>query len=396
MKFNFDEDINRRGTYSTRHDWSDELSIEWGTGPLPENYLPLDAADMDFHCAPCIQAGLQKVVDHNLYGYSIVHPSMAPEYYNAIINWNKRRYGWEIRPEEIFYAAGTLKAIILTLKALTKTGDSVLLNTPVYSPFYSIVRKAGRKVVKSHLLNDNGYYTVDWDDFEKKTADPQVKAFLLCSPHNPVGRVWTEEELKRMYDICTRNGVLVIADEIHGDLIRKEGRFTPIAKVVGGKNVVVCSGANKAFNLAGLHASHIVVQDVDLRKAIKDEVGLVSPTPFVIHAVIAAYNEGEEWLEELRDYIDGNIDAAIEFLRDKMPKVKVWRPEGTYLLWMDFGAYGLSADELWERCYRKAGIGVELGRDFDEDGSEEFVRIVTSTQRTRLMEALERILRQFE
>lgn len=396
MRFDFDKIIDRRGTYSMEYDWSSEQNIEWGSGPLPENYLPLDVADMDFCCAPCIQSELQKVVDHNLYGYCTLHPSMAPKYYDAIINWNRRRYGWQVKPEEIFYSAGSISAIKHVLNALTNQGDHILITPPVYTPFFATIRNAQRQVTVSHLIDQDGYYTIDWEDFEKKAAIPEVKAFLLCNPHNPVGRTWTEEELKRMYDICTRNNVLVISDEIHGDLIRKEGTFHPIAKVVGGKNVVVCAGANKTFNIAGLQASHIIVQEPDLRKAIQDELGLITPTPFVIHAVIAAYSEGEEWLEELREYIDDNIDAAIAFLHEKMPKVKVWRPEGTYLLWMNFSGYGLSDEELWERCYQKAGVGVEQGRDFDEGGSAGYIRIVAATQRSRLMEALERIAKQFE
>lgn len=395
MKYDFDRMVDRHGTFCTEYDWTDVMNEEYGLGKLPENSIPIDIADMDFQCAPCIKDALQQVVDHNLYGYCSLHPSMAPEYYNGIIDWNRGRYGWEIKPEEIFYSPGTLAAITTVLKALTERNDSVLLLTPVYTPFYHTVRKIERNVVKSHLVNTDGYYTVDWDSFEKAASLPETKAFLLCSPHNPVGRVWTEAELRKMHEICTRNGVLVIADEIHGDLTRREAIFHPISKLVSGKNVVVCSGANKSFNIAGLHASHIVVQDPELRKKVKDEVGMVSPTPFVIRAVEAAYNEGEEWLEQLRDYLDGNIDAAIAFLTEHMPQVKVWRPEGTYMLWMDFSAYGLSDDELLDRCYRKAAVWIEQGRDFDEGGSPGFIRIVTSTQRSRLLEALERISRQF-
>ena len=397
MKFNFDEYVDRHGTNSYEYDMSDELRAEYGMGKLPKDYIALDVADMDFRCAPCIKEAIQEITDRNLYGYCCLHPTTAPKYYEAIINWNEEKYGWKIKPEEIFYVAGTLEAITHVLKALTQPGDGVLIAIPVYTPFYDTIRKAGRTVFKTHLVNEDGKYVIDWEDFEKKVSEPSVKAFLLCSPHNPVGRVWSKEELKKMHEICKRHNVLIIADEIHNDMVRWGETFYPIAKVTGGKDVVVCTGANKSFNIASLGASHIVVQDPAFYEKVKAEVFEVYPTPFVISAVTAAYSQGREWQDEVRKYIDGNIDAAIDFFKEKMPKVKVRRPEGTYILWVDFSAYGLSDDEIYDRIVNRAAVLIEQGRAFDEDGgSAGFVRICTPTQRARLMEALERIARQFE
>ncbi len=395
MKFDFDEIIDRRGTNSMEYDVTDEYMAEFNWGPVPADFIPIDVADMDFRCAPCIRTALQKVVDFNLYGYCFTHPSLHNGYYEAIIGWYARRHDWYVKREEILYSAGTLTGITAAIKAVSGYGDSILVTPPVYTPFYSTIRNADRKVVKSHLLDNDGYYTVNWEDFEKKTALAEVKAFLLCSPHNPVGRVWTADELKRIYNICTKNDVVVIADEIHGDIVRRETVFTPIGKITDAQNLIVCAGASKSFNLASLEASHLIIKDKALRCKTAEQLHC-NPTPFVLEAVKAAYNEGEEWFEQLREYLDENIDFVIAFLKENMPEVKVWRPEGTYLLWMDFSAYGLSDDELLDRCYNKAGVFVEQGRDFDEGGSPGYIRVCTSIPRIRLEEAFSRICSQFK
>lgn len=398
MKYNFDERIDRHGTNSMKWDISEEMSREWGnTAPWPKvPILRVSTADMDFRCPPCVKDALQKVVDENLYGYYYLDPHISTEYYDALINWNKRRYGWEFKAEDVISTAGTINALTMAVKALTAPDDSVLLSPPVYSPFFNIVcDMAGRNLVTSHLKNTDGYYTIDWEDFEAKLKDPKVTAYLLCSPQNPTGRVWTPEELKRIYDLCTDNGVVLITDEIHGDLTRKDHPFTPIGTLVDGKNLVVCSGANKTFNIAGLHASHIIVTDPEKRVKIRAQLDWNAPNPFTVAAVIASYNEGEEWLEELREYLDGNIDYAVDFLHEKMPKVKVRRPEGTYILWMDFSAYGLTAQEIDLRVFSQAGIGGEGGLEFDPEEGAPFVRFCLASPRSFVEEVFQRLEKAF-
>lgn len=397
MKFDFDRHFDRHNTYSGEWDMTDEMLRFYGMGEkMPENAICLSTADMDFECAPCIRTALQKVVDFNSYGYCMLDPSMAPDYYNSIISWNKRRHGWEIKADEITYVNGTIEAIKLTLLSLTKPGDGVIITPPVYSPFASVISLVGRKAVKCHLLNNNGYYTMDWQAFEAAVKNPATTAFLLCSPHNPVGRIWTDEELVRMYDICTANGVLVIADEIHGDLIRKDAEFHPLATLVDGMNLVVCTGANKTFNIAALHASHTIIKNPEIREKFRTQTGMISPSPFVIHAVISAYNEGEEWLDQLRDYLDQNIDFAIDYIHQYLPKVTVYRPQGTYVIWLDFRAYGLTGEELHDRVLNKAGLMLEEGELFDAEEGCGFIRICLATQKSILKEALERLSAQFE
>lgn len=394
MNHSFDDRIDRHGTSSMKWDISEEMSREWGiTAPWPKDpILYVSTADMDFRCPPCIQEAMQKVVDQNLYGYYFLDPRITPDYYDALIHWNQRRYGWTFQAQDIIYTDGTINAVAMSVKALTQPEDTVLLSPPVYSPFYNIVQDmSGRKLATSHLVNTNGYYAIDWEDFEAQLQRPEVTAYILCSPQNPTGRVWTVEELKRIYDLCTKNGVVVIADEIHGDLTRKDHPFTPIGSVVDGKNLVVCSGANKTFNIAALHASHIIVTNPEYREKIQAQLDWNAPNPFTIAAVVAAYNHGEQWLEDLREYLDGNIDFAVNFLHQKMPKVTVCRPEGTYILWMDFSAYGLTAEQINQRVFTQGGIGAEYGLEFDPEQGESFVRFCLASPRSFVEEVFLRL-----
>ena len=375
-------------------DISEEMSRSWGnTAEWPKDpILYVSTADMDFRCPPCIKPAMQKIVDENLYGYYYLNPQISTDYYDALIGWNERRYGWHIRREDIIYIDGTINAVATTVKALTSPEDTVLLSPPVYSPFYVIVKDmTGRKMETSRLQNNDGYYTINWEDLESKLKRPEVKAYIHCSPQNPTGRVWTREELTRIYDLCTENGVVLIVDEIHGDLTRKDHPFIPAGSVVDGKNLVVCSGASKTFNIAGLHASHIIVSNPEYREKIQAQLDWNAPNPFTIAAEIAAYNEGEAWLEELRDYLDGNMDFAVSFLHEKMPKVKVRRPEGTYILWMDFSAYGLTAKQINERVFTRAAIGGEGGTEFDPEEGASFVRFCLASPRSFVQEVFRRL-----
>jgi cysteine-S-conjugate beta-lyase len=394
MKYNFDEVIERKGTYSLKWDGGSFLKDFGLTDRFDENTIPLFVADMDFQCPQPVIEALHRVADHRLYGYSAYF--CEPKYTDAIIQWFKTKRNWEIRPEEIVYVNGTVEGLRMCMEAYTNPGDGVIIQRPVYGPFTSTIEKTGRSLVNSQLVNHNGYYSIDFDDLEEKLADPKNKMYLLCNPHNPSGRVWNRAELTRLGEMCRRHGVILIADEIHGDILRKGQDFHPIASLVDDSRIVTLTAINKTFNTAGLHCSNAVIKDPEMRKKLQEAVGFISPTPFAIGALIAAYNEGTEWLDQVNEYIDGNIDWLLDFLKKKMPKVKCFRPEGTYILWMDFRAYELPAAEIHERIYNRANVVLEGGRMFDPDLGDGFERICVPTRRALLMEAMERIAAEFQ
>ena len=384
MTYDFDRPVDRRGTYSMKWDGPSLMeSFFPGIGECEKEPLCVFTADMDFQCAESIREELQKIVDRNLYGYTGLAPTaeVCKPYYDAVTGWFKRHYGWEIDPETIVYTPGTVNAVDIAIKTFSKEGEGVLINPPIYGPFAMSIEGAGRKVVRSPLINTGGYYTVDFAGFEEKAKDPNTKIFILCSPHNPTGRIWTPEELRRMYGICTANGVVVVTDEIHGDLIRKGETFHPMATVVDGKNLVSCTAANKTFNLADLKTTNVVIRDPEMRAQYSKSLGFTFPNIFTIAATIGAYNGGQEWLDQVRDYLDGTIDWVLDFVKEKMPRVKIRRPEGTYVLWMDFRGYGLTPDEVNDRILKKAGVVLERGEMFDQELGAGFQRICVPTQR---------------
>lgn len=399
MTYDFDRPVDRRGTYSMKWDGPSLMeSFFPGIGECEKEPLCVFTADMDFQCAESIREELQKIVDRNLYGYTGLAPTaeVCKPYYDAVTGWFKRHYGWEIDPETIVYTPGTVNAVDIAIKTFSKEGEGVLINPPIYGPFAMSIEGAGRKVVRSPLINTGGYYTVDFADFEEKAKDPNTKIFILCSPHNPTGRIWTPEELRRMYGICTANGVVVVTDEIHGDLIRKGETFHPMATVVDGKNLVSCTAANKTFNLADLKTTNVVIRDPEMRAQYSKSLGFTFPNIFTIAATIGAYNGGQEWLDQVRDYLDGTIDWVLDFVKEKMPRVKIRRPEGTYVLWMDFRGYGLTPDEVNDRILKKAGVVLERGEMFDQELGAGFQRICVPTQRAVIQECFRRMEEVFE
>ncbi len=394
MKYNFDEIVERRHTGSVKWDFG-EMLIQMGfTERFDEDTLPLFTADMDFAVPPCVVDAMHKVADQRIYGYTMP----IPEYYDAIISWFKRRHNWEILPEEILYSPGTVHALGVAVRAFTEPGDGVIIQRPVYFPFTSAIEGNGRVVANNQMKVDaEGYYIPDLEDFEKQAKKPENKLFILCNPHNPSGRIFSNEDLRAMAKICVDNDVIIVADEIHGDLIRRDAVFTPIVKVADSpKNIITCTAINKTFNVAGLHASNIVIQDTELREIYAKELNMPFPTPFTYNAVIAAYNEGEEWLEELKDYLDGTIDWVLDFCKENLPKVKCVRPEGTYIFWMDFRGYGLTRDEIRKKIYIDANVVLEEGLMYDPDQGAGFERICLSAPRSIVQEAFRRIAREFE
>lgn len=392
MKYNFDEIIDRRGTNSVKWDAGIFLVEHGITERFDEESIPLWVADMDFAVPQPVLDALKKRVDQKIFGYT-TH-STDPEYFSAIRNWFYRRQNWNIADEEVVFCPGTVHALDVCVKAYSLPGDGIIIQRPVYSPFTRVVVNNGRIVVNNELLNDNGYYSIDFDDLEARAKDPKNTMMIICSPHNPVGRIWNKEELRRMAQICLENDVLLISDEIHGDIVRKDEVFYPIARVADMENIVVCTAINKTFNLAGLHCSNMVIQNEQNRNKFQKVLGMKMPSPFAVSALIAAYNEGEEWLEQLNEYLDENFAFLEKFLHKNMPEVKFWKPQGTYIGWLDFSPYQLSDKEVHKRIYMDANVVLQDGKSFGEKSSH-FQRICIPTPKSVLREALERIAKEF-
>ncbi len=396
MTYDFDERIDRSGFLSSK--WTDkQMWLDWHLVERVEaDMVPFTTADMDFRCAKPIQDALRALVEHNIYGYAA--PSLDnSRYYQSIVDWFQRTRGWSFETDDIFWQNGTLEAVKHAVEAFSQPGDGILITTPGYYPFLDVIQAAGREIVTSPLVNDgNGYYTIDQKDLEEKTARADVKLFLFCNPNNPTGRIFSDDELRRMADICRKNRVIIVADEIHGDLIRKGAEFHPLAMVAGPQGILSCTALNKTFNLAGLQATNVIVQDPELKEPYGAALTKVlTINLFTAVATQAAYEGGAEWLDQLRDYLDGTIDWCMDFLRERLPRVKCRRPEGTYFLWMDLRDYGLSEEELLRRVCDGARSILEPGSWFDEEGGRGFLRMALPTPRTVVQEALERIAAQF-
>ncbi|NWQ41901.1 pyridoxal phosphate-dependent aminotransferase [Bacillus sp. EB106-08-02-XG196] len=393
MRYNFDEIVNRRNTYSLKWDGEDLIKAIGYTERYDNETIPLFTADMDLPVPQPLIDALHKTVDHRIFGYSV----FPDEYYESIQHWFNKRHDWKIKREEIIYSPGTVHALNVAVRALTKPGNGVIIQRPVYPPFTAAIEGNGRIVRNNALKCDSeGYYTIDFKDFEAKAKEETTTMFILCNPHNPTGRIFNQEELKRLSEICAENNVLIVADEIHGDLIRKDQTFYPIAKVVNiTDHILTCTAINKTFNVAGLHCTNMIISNPEIRTTFSQAMGMHLPSPFTVSALIAAYNEGDEWLEQLNDYLDDTMKYVKNFLAKNLPYVKVRIPEGTYVMWLDFSEYGLTSKEVHDRIYNKANVLLEDGEMFGEEG-EGFQRICIPTPRPIIIEALERIAVQFQ
>lgn len=390
--YNFDEIVNRKGTNSYRWDARQALIDRGMAARYDDDTIPLFVADMDIACSPQIVEALHKTADHRIFGYSLI----PNEYYDALIGWFKRRHSWKVARDEIVFTCGTVDSMYIAVRAFTEPGDGVIIQQPVYPAFANSVRDNGRTLLNNAVINNDGYYTIDFDDFEAKAKLPTTKLFFLCSPHNPTGRVFSIEELVKLSDICKANGVILVSDEVHGDIIRCDKTFYPTASVVDdSSHIITCTGLNKTFNTAGLHCSNIIIKDEKLRKKYLKERGHQSPTPFAMAALIAAYNESEQWLDELKVYFDETLDYIDGFLKSRMPKVKMMVPEGTFIVWMDFRGYGLSDEEVHRRIYSDANVILQDGYWFGE-GVSGFQRMCIPSPRPVIKEAFERIAKAFE
>ncbi|MCL2019615.1 MAG: pyridoxal phosphate-dependent aminotransferase [Oscillospiraceae bacterium] len=384
MKYNFDEIINRYGTNSLKFDFVRERN-------KPDDVLPMWVADMDFSAPPEVLEDIHKAVSHGIFGYTEAKES----YYNAVINWFKSRFGYEVTRREIVKAPGIVFALAQAIRAFTEKDDAVMIQTPVYYPFYDIIRDNGRTLVTNPLVYSDGKYVVDFDDFESKIVDEKVKLFLLCSPHNPVGRVWTKDELERLNEICVRHNVIVISDEIHCDFVWKGHTHTCFGRI--NENAVIATAPSKTFNLAGLQVSNIFVKDTDLRRKLKSEInksGYSQLNTLGIVSCESAYTKGAEWLHELKVYLEGNIKLVREFIQSELPKVKLIEPQSTYLVWLDFSEYKLTQEELDKRVTEGAKLWLDGGTMFGKEG-EGFQRINIACPRSVLQDALNKLEGEF-
>ena len=384
MKYVFDRVIDRRDTYSIKYDPASR--------GRPEDILPLWVADMDFQTPPCVTDALAERVSHGIYGYS------EPEagYFEAVRRWFERRFQWNIEHEWLTVAPGVVNAIYLAIRAFTEPGDGVVIQQPVYYPFGSAVKNTGRRLLVNELVYDctaSGRYGIDYEDFESKIK--QAALFILCSPHNPVGRVWTRDELTRMGEICLRHNIVVISDEIHQDFVYPGNRHLVFAGIDQrfAETTVTCTSPSKTFNLAGLSHANIIISNKTLRDGFQREYancGLGHPGVMGITACRAAYEGGEEWLEELLLYLAGNISTIRGFLQTQIPKIKLIEPEGTYLAWLDCSGLGFSARELDELVTHKAKLWLDDGVMFGPGGAG-FQRVNAACPRSVLSEGLKRL-----
>jgi cystathionine beta-lyase len=378
MKFNFDEPVQRRGTDS----------YKWDSTP-DEGVLPMWVADMDFRTAPAVTAALARRVGHGVFGYARVPDSCR----DALRGWFAGRHGWDIPRERILFTTGVVPALSAVIKALTVPGDGVIVQTPAYNCFFSSIRNNGCRQLSSDLLYRNGAYTMDFDDLEAKAADPSARVLLLCNPHNPVGRVWTPEELRRVGEICMRRGLTVVSDEIHCDLAWPGHTHTPFASLGEGfaRGSVTCVAPSKTFNLAGIQVAGIVAADEAIRakidRALNDnEVGEINL--FAVEALQAAYNEGAEWLEQLRGYVHENYSYLRSFFERHLPHLNVTPLEATYLVWIDCSALGVPSARIAERLLNEGRLWVNPGTMYGS-GGEGFIRLNIATQRANLERGLE-------
>lgn len=380
MKYDFDKTIDRRATNSYKWDGA------------PEGVLPMWVADMDFRTAPAIIDALQKRVAHGIFGYTRVPDA----YYDAVTSWFSRRHGWDIDREWIIYTSGVVPAVSAVIKALTVPGDKVIVQTPVYNCFFSSIRNNGCEIVSNPLRRTADTYEMDFDALERCAADPRAKVMLLCNPHNPAGRVWTPDELTRLGNICLRNGVTVVSDEIHCELVYQGFKYTPFASLSDAflHRSVTCVSPSKAFNIAGLQIANIVTFDADLRRRIDKAINInevCDVNPFGVAATIAAYNEGEEWLNQLVDYLHGNYEAMAEFCRRELPEFPITRLEGTYLVWMDCSSLGMPSDALEHALLDDARLWLNAGTMYGAEG-EGYMRWNIACPRSVMLDGLNRFL----
>ncbi len=384
MHFDFDTVIDRRNTNSVKHDFA----VENG---YAADILPMWVADMDFQAPPCVLDALKKSVDHGIFGYS----GTKDGYYQAVANWFEKRFGWRPEKDWLIQTPGVVFALSAAVRVVTQPGAAVLVQPPVYYPFYRVIEQNGRRIVESPLVYENGKYTIDFVDFEKKIRDHDVKLFILCSPHNPVCRVWTQEELCRIGAICRAHGVKVISDEIHCDFNFPGHPHTPFVKACPdmAEDTITCTAPSKSFNLAGLQVSNIFIPGAGLREAYRAEMTRISYSGVNCLGAVAcqaAYEGGEQWLEACKAYMRDNLSYVREFLVQNLPHIKLVEPEGTYFAWLDCSGLGLDKEQLDDLIIHKAGLWLDTGSIFG-DCAKLFQRVVLACPRSVVQKAMEQL-----
>ncbi|MBR8535832.1 PatB family C-S lyase [Carboxylicivirga sediminis] len=379
--YDFDKLIERSGTNAYKLDLRQRY---FGT----DDVIPLWVADMDFAAPEAVQQAIQERAKHEIYGYTI----RKEEFTGAIVDWCQYKHNWGIKNDWIEYSPGVVPALVFSVLAFSEIGDGVIINTPVYPPFYSVVADNKRKIIANGLVNVDGKYEIDFELLEQQASLSDTKIFILCSPHNPVGRVWTKEELMRVHEICSKNNVLVLADEIHADLTLFGNEHTPFASLndEAAMNCISFMAPSKTCNIAGFSTSYVVTANPKLLKAYRDmqnRLQLHMGHLFSGVALCSAYNHGRDWLEALKAYLERNILFVEDFLKEKMPEVSFYRPEATYLIWMNFKAWNKSQKEIKDFLVKEAKVGLNDGVSFGKDG-EGFMRMNIASPRCVLEQAL--------
>lgn len=386
MTYDFDKHIDRSGTSSVKHDLKKTI---FGT----EEVLPMWVADMDFETPDFIREAVKARAEHPVYGYTFRNDS----YYQANIDWFKKQYDWEIEKDWIVFSPGIVPAVNMAVLALTNRGDKIIVQPPVYFPFFTAVSNHNRELVYNELIKEDGTYRMNFDQLEEQAVDARM--LILCNPHNPVGRAWRKDELVKLADICIRHNLLVISDEIHADLVLPGHKHTPFAGVHAGikSSLLTMHAASKTFNLAGLATSSVIIEDETLRNQFKQFVEFLHVgmgNLFGAVATEAAFHEGEEWHKQMLQYVNGNISYFYDQLSDQLPDIKVFKPEATYMVWLDFSAFGLDDETLKKRLIQDAGLGLNAGIDFGAGGSG-FMRINLACPRSMVEEAIQKIIKAF-
>lgn len=376
----FDKIIERRGTNS----------IKWDTEFVKEDTSAMWIADMDFETAPQVTEELRKAVEEKVYGYKF----LSEKYYQAVIDWLKRRHQYDVKKEWICYVPNVVVGLLFAIQAVAEAGDEILVPTPVYGPFFEVVDTAGCVLVESPMKNENGYYTMDLEDFESKITE-KTKAVLLCNPHNPSGRVWSAEELKKLGDICVKHDIFLISDDIHCELTTRghAHTFLPVLSEDIAKRTIVCTSPSKAFNMAGIHVANVIIQNEAVRTRFQNIAAksrAADCNVFAEAALIGAYEKSEDWLDELNVYLEENIDYFVDWIQENIPKLTVCKPEGTYLVWVDFRNTDIPADKVQEYLLEKCKIAVNDGTFFGKDGAG-FARFNLACPRAKITAALEHL-----
>ena len=381
MKYDFDKIIDRRGTNS----------YKWDT-PEEDGVIPMWVADMDFFTAPAVVQAVTRRAQHGIYGYV----TLPEAYYHSTIDWFGTRHNWAIERDWILYTSGVVPAISAIIKAFTSPGDKVVVQQPVYNCFFSSIVNNGCEIVDNALIATGDTYVMDYDDLEEKTKDARVKLLLLCNPHNPAGRVWSKEELSQVGKICAQNHVIVVSDEIHCELTMPGYDYMPFASISPElqDRCITCVSPSKAFNTAGLQIANIVTNHPDWRKKIDRAINdneVCDVNPFGVEALIAAYNQGADWLEELRQYLWENYNVLKQYFAQHLPFCQVTKLEATYLVWVDIKSTGLSSDQLTHLLLTEGKVMVNSGTIYGKAQGEGYMRINIACPRARMLEGLKRM-----